>query len=371
MVLSSFSCQSGHQADREVLAHGIILKRPDLPVADLGTERRSNYVPLELCEIESQPFRGLLDDRETTNMLNHACQSPAANFAEIIDRGLPSLALTEPKASLLDEFGISISKTMTDVPGRELPPPKSLQYRSGPLPVQPAKGSWNLTNVKFHTGASVAKWVVLVIVDGQTAPTNEDVSKVWTGLREGCQRSGMMFANQDPTIARTHQLPRQFQDRDRTEGIKEIKRTIQSLMGGKPTFVLVLLPFRDTKLYPGIKRICDVELGIHSVTIVLNKVLKNKGPQQYYANVALKLNQKLGGVNHTLDAESTRWLTTKSTMLVGMDVTHPGPTSKAGTPSIAAVIATIDKSYAQCPASLRCQRSKQEVYRIIILLSYS
>ncbi|KAG1761419.1 ribonuclease H-like domain-containing protein [Suillus occidentalis] len=341
--------------------YGILLKRPDLPVADLGTERRSIYVPLELCKIESQPFRGLLDDRETTNMLNHACNSPAANFEEIIKRGLPSLALTEPKASLLDEFGISISKTMTDVSGRELPPPKSLQYGSGPLPVQPAKGSWNLTNVKFHTGASVAKWAVLIIHDGHTAPNKEDVSSVWTGLREGCKKSGMKFVNQDPTIAQTPQLPRQHQDRDRMEGIKEIKRTIQSLMGDELTFILVLLPFRDTKLYPGVKRICDVELGIHSVTIVLNKVLKSKGSQQYYANVALKLNQKLGGINHTLDVESTRWLTMKSTMLVGMDVTHPGPASKAGTPSIAAVIATIDKYYAQCPASLRCQSSKQEM----------
>ncbi|KAG1856966.1 ribonuclease H-like domain-containing protein [Suillus subalutaceus] len=332
--------------------HGIILERPDLPVADLGTERRPIYVPLELCTIESQPFRGLLEDRETTAMLNHACQSPAANFEEIINRGLPSLALTEPKASLLDEFGISINKTMTDVPGRELPPPKSLQYHSG---------SWNLTNVKFHTGASVAKWAVLVIFDGHTAPSHEDVTKVWTGFREGCQKSGMTFADQPPAVAKTSQLPRQSQDRGRSEGIKEIKRTIQNLIKGNPAFILVLLPFRDTKLYPGVKHICDVELGIHSVTIVLNKVLKNKGPQQYYANVALKLNQKLGGINHTLDAESTRWLTTKSTMLVGMDVTHPGPASKAGTPSIAAVIATIDKSFVQCPASLRCQKSKQEM----------
>ncbi|KAG1787368.1 ribonuclease H-like domain-containing protein [Suillus plorans] len=341
--------------------HSISLKRPDLPVADLGTAGRSNYVPLELCVIESQPFRGLLNDRETTNMLNHACKPPAANFEEIINKGLPSLALTEPKASILDEFGISISNTMTDVPGRELPPPKRLQYHFGSPSVQPARGSWNLTNVKFHTGASVTKWAVVVLSDGYPIPSDEDVSKVWTGFREGCKRSGMMFANQAPTVARTPQLPRQFQDNDRSKGILEIKRTIQNLVGGNPMFLLVLLPFRDTKLYPGVKRICDVELGIHSVTIVLNKVLKNKGPQQYYANVALKLNQKLGGINHTLDVESTRWLTTKSTMLVGMDVTHPGPGSKPGTPSIAAVIATIDKSLAQCPASLRCQKSKREM----------
>ncbi|KAG0696503.1 ribonuclease H-like domain-containing protein [Suillus ampliporus] len=339
----------------------ISLEHPELPLADLGTERRSIYVPLELCMIESQPFRGRLDDRETTNMLNHACRLPKDNFEEIVSRGLPSLALTEPKASLLDEFGISISKTMTSTPGRELPPPKRLLYGSGPLAVQAAKGSWNLTNVKFHTGASVSKWAVLVVFDGRNAPSDEDVSKVWTGFREGCQKSGMMFTNQPPTVARTSQLLPQFRDKDRLDGIKEIKRTIQDLRRHNPIFVLVLLPFRDTKLYPGVKRICDVELGIHSVTIVLNKVLKNRSPQQYYANVVLKLNQKLGGINHILDTESTHWLTKKSTMLVGMDVTHPGPASKAGTPSIAAVVATIDNTFAQCPVSLRCQESKKEM----------
>ncbi|KAG2144442.1 ribonuclease H-like domain-containing protein [Suillus bovinus] len=330
---------------KPTLAHKISLKRPDLPVADLGTARRANYVPLELCMIESQPFRGLLNDQETTKMLNYACWSPEVNFEEIINKGLPSLALMEPKVSLLDKFGISISKTMTDVPGRELPPPKSLQYRHGPLCMQPARGSWNLANVKFHTGASVAKWAVLVVSDGYP-PNDDDVSKVWTGLREGCKKSGMTFKNQDPTI-RTSHLPRQSQDRDRSKGIMEIKRTIQNLVKDNLLFVLVLLPFRDTKLYPGVKRICDVEFGIHSVTIVLNKVLKNKGPQQYYANVALKLNQKLGGINHMLDCRKH-------------ELAHYEE-HDACTPSIAAVIATIDQSFAQCPASLRCQQSKKEI----------
>ncbi|KAG1734940.1 ribonuclease H-like domain-containing protein [Suillus paluster] len=343
---------------REV--YKISLEHPELPLADLGTERRSVFVPLELCMIESQPFRGLLDDRETTKMLNHSCPFPKDNFDEIVNQGLPSLALTEPKASLLDKFGISVSKTMTNTSARELPPPKRLLYGTGPLTVQPAKGSWNLANVKFHTGASVAKWAVLVVFDGRNPTSDEDVSRVWRGFKEGCQKSGMTFANQPPTIGRTSQLP-QFRDKDRLEGTKEIKRVIQDLRMGNPTFVLVLLPFRDTKLYPGIKRICDVELGIHSITMVLSKVLKPKGSQQYHANVALKLNQKLGGINHVLDAESTHWLTKKSTMLVGMDVTHPGPASKAGTPSIAAVVATIDNTFAQCPASLRCQESKKEM----------
>ena len=70
---------------------------------------------------------------------------------------------------------------------------------------------------------------------------------------------------------------------------------------------------------------------------------------------------KLGGVNHSLDPKNMVWLNKMPTMVVGMDVTHPGPGSLKGTPSIAAVVASIDAKYAQYPASLRLQESKKEV----------
>jgi hypothetical protein len=47
-----------------------------------------------------------------------------------------------------------------------------------------------------------------------------------------------------------------------------------------------------------------------------------------------------------------------------MDVTHPGPTSVEGTPSVAAVVASVDDSFVQYPASMRLQKSKKEVYGI-------
>ena len=48
-------------------------------------------------------------------------------------------------------------------------------------------------------------------------------------------------------------------------------------------------------------------------------------------------------------------------MLVGIDVTHPGPATVKGTPSIAAVVASIDDAYGQFPCSLEIQESKKEV----------
>ena len=80
------------------------------------------------------------------------------------------------------------------------------------------------------------------------------------------------------------------------------------------------------------------------------------------------MNAKLGGVNHRLDANSTRWLQGKA-MMVGIDVTHPGPRSMPGTPSIAGVVASVDQHFAQFPVSLRLQKSKQEVCRVIRMVA--
>jgi eukaryotic translation initiation factor 2C len=72
---------------------------------------------------------------------------------------------------------------------------------------------------------------------------------------------------------------------------------------------------------------------------------------------------KLGGINHVLMSGSgpLNWLTSKRTMLIGCDVTHPSPGSLEGTPSIAAVVASNDNNFAQYPASLRLQESRKEV----------
>jgi len=53
-----------------------------------------------------------------------------------------------------------------------------------------------------------------------------------------------------------------------------------------------------------------------------------------------------------------RLLKSKKTMLVGIDVTHPSPTSIKGTPSIAAVVSSVDDNFVQFPVSLSLQRNR-------------
>jgi len=99
---------------------------------------------------------------------------------------------------------------------------------------------------------------------------------------------------------------------------------------------------------------------VRSQCLLLEKALNQAKQDQYLSNVALKVNTKLGGINHRLAGDALGWLTKEPTILVGIDVTHPGPSSVPGTPSIAGVVASVDRDFVQFPASLRLQKSKQE-----------
>jgi eukaryotic translation initiation factor 2C len=59
--------------------------------------------------------------------------------------------------------------------------------------------------------------------------------------------------------------------------------------------LLVVLPSTDRQLYNRVKFIGDVKLGTHTICVVGPKFVK--GNEQYNANVALKFNLKLGGIN--------------------------------------------------------------------------
>jgi len=340
----------------------------DLPVVDIGSVKKPNYLPAELCEIEEgTPYGGKLNEKETANMIQYACNPPKVNAVAIVNQGLPRLGLTsQPPTTPLSGFGITIDADMIDIPARELPPP-SLTYKVGKPNVK--DGSWNILDVKFQKGAIVNSWWVVVVKDGNftlkfKGPEDPDLMAIVTGFKEKCKRSGMIIPDGNPPIILVG-LPDSRADPSREKALQEIRKQLRiniTNRKGKPTFALVLLSGRDNFIYPGMKRIGDVELGVHTVHMLIDKVLKDsRKMDQYFSNVALKVNTKLGGINHTLDEGSMKWLKKKRTMIVGMDVTHPSPHSIAGTPSIAAVVASVEDSFYQYPCSLRVQEGRKEV----------
>ncbi|KAJ7628412.1 argonaute-like protein [Roridomyces roridus] len=349
-------------ADYFLRKYDIRLRYPDMPLVDVGGAK-SNYLPPEVCEIlPNQPYRGKLTDEHTSNMLLVAARPPNANGATIVGRGLDDLGY-RAGAGALGGFGISIGQEMAVVPGRILPPPQ-IEYGRG-KPEVDQRASWNLRNVKFARGARLDNWAVLLIRDGNNTDfidqNDPALRSTVQGFADMCKNSGMDVPGLPPIVCANlpHKDPT---DPVRDKAIAAIQAAVKMVpLKSKPKLLLVILSNGDKHVYAGIKHLMDSYMDIATVCVHAAKIRKEKGQLQYFANVALKVNMKLGGVNHKLDQNSMSWLNGAPTMLVGIDVTHPGPGSVKGTPSIAAVVASIDRNYAQFPASMEAQESKKEM----------
>ena len=335
---------------------------------DVGGNK-PNFLPPEVCEIlPDQPYRGKLTDEHTAEMIKVAAKPPNINAGLIMDEGLKSLGFKQA-AGPLNAFNIGIGQEMAVVPGRLLPAP-GVNYGQG-KPNVDEKASWNLRAVKFAVGGRLADWAVLVLGDGNRdefqGPDDPELKRTVKGLADMCKTSGMRVEG-EPAIAGVLLPKKSRDDPTRREAIKAIKFAVTDRYRKKPSMILVILSNGDKHIYNGLKHLLDVFLRVTSVCVQVSKIRKDKGQLQYFGNVALKINMKMGGVNHRLtdppgSAGALSWLkdATQPTMLVGMDVTHPSPGSVRGTPSVAAVVATIDDNFAQFPASLRIQETKKEV----------
>lgn len=294
-------------------------------------------------------------------MLSVAAKPPNFNAQAIHGAGLDQLGFRST-ANPLRAFGISIGTDMTVVPGRILPPP-TLQYGGGGSgPVINEKASWNLRDVRFARGARFDKWIVLVLQDGGRGDfggsSDPNLKSTVEGLVRMCNKSGMnvSFGPQDPIYVTVQLPPKKASDSVRAEAVGKLHTTLRGLPG-KPSFALVMLSNNDKHIYSGLKHVCDVGLGIATVCVQSSMVSKREClfwypplqlfnldllPEnpQYYGNVALKINMKMGGVkyihcfyqrypalinpysSHSLDARSMQSLNQHKTMLVGIDVTY-------------------------------------------------
>ena len=342
------------------------LKYPDLPLVDVGGQI-SNLLPPEVCIIlEKQVFRGKVPDELTSGMLAVACQFPNANGDAIVNRGLMELGLAQSPPPI-NSFGISVGSDMAVVPGRILPAPAVCYSGGTEGTIDTVRASWNMRGVRFAVGARLERWAVLLIRDGNprdefAGPGDPVLHQTVRGFADMCGRSGMIVDPQwmEPPITAATLPPRTPEDPLRKGAIACIRAALLGLTP-KPRIMLVVLSNGDRHIYAGLKHLCDVYLNVATVCVHASKFRKEKGQLQYFANVALKFNVKLGGLNHLLSPGNMAWLDAAPTMLVGMDVTHPGVGAVPGTPSIAAVVASIDRKIGQFPASMRLQEPRKEV----------
>ncbi|KAJ2916815.1 hypothetical protein MD484_g3559, partial [Candolleomyces efflorescens] len=134
-------------------------------------------------------------------------------------------------------------------------------------------------------------------------------------------------------------------------------------------FLLIILPKEAASLRAAIKHWGDVMEGIPTQCVREDKISKFENPNgrqgnssQYWNNVLLKINTRMGGENSRIAGSSKiEQLARKGkvTMFVGSDVSHPGPGVRK--PSVASLVYNQDQLGIKYTAITRLQDPRVEV----------
>ncbi|KAI0382147.1 Piwi-domain-containing protein [Hypomontagnella monticulosa] len=334
--------------------------KPNLPVIKFGVTKPI-YMPAELLEVmPGQVLKRRTTADETARMITFACRSPFANATSITTVGRDVLGLDgNPK---LTEFGVTAGKDLLTVQGRELVPPAIayLNSQNKRYTVQANNGSWNMIKVKVvKPGRQLLRWSWVHVSEYEN--NQKSLSEALDAMKSFIEfmRNSMGIAIAPNPI----QLPTGagVTVQDKYQALSPLRGKFKECARGNPQFVFVVLPGKktDTSIYNAVKYLGDVEFGFHTVCVLQSNFVRKQ--PQYFANVGLKVNLKMGGVNHKLGTE-VNIVRDGKTMIMGYDVTHPTNLKNAeGLPSLVGMVSSIDQDLGQWPAASWSQASKLEM----------
>lgn len=328
------------------------LKEPGLPCLVVGSPERSIFIPMEVAAIvPGQRYPRKLDEEQTSDMIKIANVKPAARFTSLKSGALAMLDEPSSRAGL-EAFNMQIGRDLVTVNGRVLPPPKLFYNPSSrEAEVQPSQGSWNLKDKRVDTGATVNSWAVVVL--GRAA--DSEVRAFLQELVVTCQDTGLNFA----TAAARQNAPIIFGNPGSVEqSCAQACKKAEEVFKQPAQFLLVMLQSSESRIYGQVKLVCDTQLAVPSQCMLMKHA--RRPSKQYCANLCLKINLKLGGVNLVL-GKQLGFIAQRPTMVLGADVTHPG-IGEQDKPSIAAVVASYDIKMSRYGAAVRLQpASRQEI----------
>lgn len=328
------------------------IQNANVPVINVGTRDNPSYLPVDVCEVEpGQSSSSKLSPQQTREMIAFAVRKPYINAQSIVNAGPGTVGMLQQVNPMLANFGISMNGELITVPGRVLPPPK-VNYKNSSAEVR--DGSWNMLRVKFNSAATLKSWTTLIISERDVRPDYPDQAALKPTMEkffQALQQIGIV-------VSRPQAGPPPFMVNGPGE-FHIIDEVLKQVVAKGFELVFVVLPTDRTPAYDYLKTVADTRYGIHTICSVSSKLVKEQS--QYFNNVALKFNLKLGGINQLVDSTRLGVINEGKTMVVGIDVTHPSPGSAPNAPSVSAIVASVDKWLGQWPAVLKVQRDRDEM----------
>ncbi|KIJ70038.1 hypothetical protein HYDPIDRAFT_35479 [Hydnomerulius pinastri MD-312] len=327
------------------------LRFPENVCVEVGS---GALLPLELCTVpEGQIMRKQVPPEKTKDVLDFATKKPHERL-QSINNGLSVLAYGQ--SEYVREFGMAVDDATgpLTLTARVLPPPKLRYGQGSPQPVvTPANGAWNMIDKRFFRPATIERWVV-VVYERQQRFNQQAAQDMINGLTQSCAAVALRVNDTNPLVTWQNGQGN-IADQLRAAGNECFQKTKQ-----RPTLIVVVLPENGNDIYTAVKHFGDVTVGVATQCLKSAKCFRAK--PQYYANVCLKINVKLGVINTIPDPQSVSVLTDprNPTIVMGADVIHPAPGSE-GRPSFTALVGNVDSDTAKYVATSRVQASRVEI----------
>ena len=336
--------------------YGLDLKYPNLPCLWVGARDKTTYIPMEYCTLVSQPMpkKKRLQDDAIATMIRQTAIKPLDRQKKIME-GLQANNKIYKEDPYAREFGISVSGTMSKLTGRILNPP-SIEYKQKEKNKNIVEinknnpGKWFMDKQHFVDGVSVKHWALL----DMASLTDAQQTEVTAGFLSVGRENGINFSS-GATIVKASM-------RDAMDALDKIETYLGNLKlsferkGTKLELILILFPFKAGLVYDKIKQLGDNQLNL-TTQCCLKPNLYKKGElsKQVIANLCLKINSKLGGINHVLSKSCRPKMLKRPVMILGADVSHPAPETRGVKPSIAAIVASVDPKAVQYEVEVRVQ----------------
>ncbi|KAG9080369.1 hypothetical protein FRC06_006673, partial [Ceratobasidium sp. 370] len=254
--------------------------------------------PIELCTIiPGQLMRKQLPPDLTPSVLSFSVKAPNQRLNSIVQG---HEVLQHRQSEYMRQFGMTVSETPETCLARVLPTP-ALNYGAGSKRKQitPANGSWNLVDQKFFKPAEVTGWAVIVY--GTRTIHEPDVQDIIRKFEARADSLGIRGLSPTPPVSF---VPTQALDVH--QHLDAAGTAVFNATKKPPSLFIIIMPDNSADLYRAIKHFGDVKRGVP--TQCLNAFKAKGGNDQYWANVCLKVNAKLGGINSILDPQAREFL---------------------------------------------------------------
>ncbi|GAA5827352.1 hypothetical protein JCM3770_003070 [Rhodotorula araucariae] len=316
--------------------YGVRLAHPEWPCVLVS--RTARY-PIELCQVDiGQKYHPDLAPQQVSEVIRMTTIKPRERLA-MLTRGIEAISPSNNQA--FGQWQLNIAREPLRLTARVLQAP-SVSYAQGRSLV-PQGGAWSLQGQRFFKPARLDRWIVFVFARQSEFPPDM-ARESFTALAQQLRQLGVVVGPQPPAI--------HYVDVPPSQAIAFIRSRVKP--SEPPQLLVCFLMQKPSPYYGQIKLLGDVQTGV--ATQCLNILKARKKDRMYYSNVALKVNVKLGGSNSYASLGSTVSI---PTVVFGANVAHPGPGSM--TPSIVAVVASMDEKVTRYGSRMQTQKSRQQV----------